>query len=490
MSVTTSPPLLLERPLPAGVSAIARSITVREALGSPSALRAADSVPLLVVTAALVVLQEWATGVVERGVAFEPGLVLLTLLLQQSVRTALLRGSAAILQRRDALLPLWAGFAVWVVLGAVRGLLGGLVAAHLGGIGADYGFRIAFWVFIGLIWEPLFLHTATQLRNRRSLLSRLAAEVALRDEARRQAERSSSEIREHLIEAVRRSIGPAVDEIARSLRVVSSTVDRERIRLIGERLGAVSAESSRMVQRLSAAPDPGPSQHSGAATPLVTVLDFEYRRPLLSIMLGAAALLALLVPLSLHSEPSLTFLRQVVVSVGVSSLGMVIAFGAGGREHRAMTGFGTGILRYVVAGLLASTALFLFRMHDPGHFVMVLLIVLPVGVVVSSVTVAAAVGLPESNRELVRIITEVGAERRELADSALKEENDVRLQLSELMHGPIQGRLAACAMALNFHSAEMDTATEGRTDFITATVLTHLEAASDDLVGLSRVAEQ
>jgi hypothetical protein len=469
---------------PASVAVASRPVTVREGLGSPSALRTADSVPHLLVVSAVVVLQESVTGV--HGV----GLVLVALVLQQSVRTVLLRATAAVLQRRGALLPLWAGFAFWSVLGMIRGTVGGLVAVHAAGVAGDFGFRIVFWGSLGLVWECLFLHTAAQLRNRRALLSRLAAEVALRDEARRQAQRSSSEIREHLIEAVRGSIGPAVEEITRSLRVVSPTVDRERIRLIGERLGAVSSESSRMVQRLSAAPDPGPPQHTGGAAPLVTVLDFEYRRPVLSVALGALALLALIVPLTNELERDPVFLLQLVVSVGVSALGMVVAFGVQDRERRAMTGLGAALLRYLIAGLLASTALLLFQVEGLGPFVDSLLLVLPVGAVVSSVTVAAAVGLPESNRDLLRVMTEVEAERRSLAEAALEEENQVRLQLSELMHGPIQGRLAACAMALNFHSAEIDSAPDGRTDFITATVLSHLEAASDDLVGLSRVAER
>ena len=58
-----------------------------------------------------------------------------------------------------------------------------------------------------------------------------------------------------------------------------------------------------------------------------------------------------------------------------------------------------------------------------------------------------------------------------------------RSRLSELMHGPVQGRIAACIMALNFH-ATSDTDAHPAQNLIDS-VLDHLRAVSRDLAQIA-----
>ena len=61
-----------------------------------------------------------------------------------------------------------------------------------------------------------------------------------------------------------------------------------------------------------------------------------------------------------------------------------------------------------------------------------------------------------------------------------------QLGLAILMHGPIQGRLAACVMALNFHTtAAPDPADEDRVPAMLDSILAHLTDVSADLVALA-----
>lgn len=62
----------------------------------------------------------------------------------------------------------------------------------------------------------------------------------------------------------------------------------------------------------------------------------------------------------------------------------------------------------------------------------------------------------------------------------------MRAQLDALLRGPIQGRLAACAMALNFHSVEAGRAGALRTRQMADAVLAHLGAVVTDLEALER----
>jgi hypothetical protein len=61
--------------------------------------------------------------------------------------------------------------------------------------------------------------------------------------------------------------------------------------------------------------------------------------------------------------------------------------------------------------------------------------------------------------------------------------------MTDLMHGPVQGRIAACVMALNFHVASQQASDQHPTEqhptdqhpFDAEPVLEHLRAVSRDL---------
>jgi hypothetical protein len=65
--------------------------------------------------------------------------------------------------------------------------------------------------------------------------------------------------------------------------------------------------------------------------------------------------------------------------------------------------------------------------------------------------------------------------------------DEVREELFAAMHGPVLGRLAACAMALNFHCDPSLRDPGGVGDAMAMSVRTHLDAVSRDLTELRMV---
>jgi hypothetical protein len=116
---------------------------------------------------------------------------------------------------------------------------------------------------------------------------------------------------------------------------------------------------------------------------------------------------------------------------------------------------------------------------DP--FVLLVIACLPMVLVYAASLLSFAVGCAAANRQLVDAIVEVMGERRALEERAAEEAEAARAQLSAVTHGPILGRLAACAMALNFHAAEGDAGSAERGEFVARSVLEHLEAVLADL---------
>jgi hypothetical protein len=109
--------------------------------------------------------------------------------------------------------------------------------------------------------------------------------------------------------------------------------------------------------------------------------------------------------------------------------------------------------------------------------------ILSVGLVGSCTTVLASLVLARANQEEGLQLDELRDRFRHLEEehkAALERE---RHRLSELMHGPVQGRIAACVMALSFFST--DDAAPGALSSITEQVLEHLAAAARDLALLA-----
>lgn len=456
---------------------------VREALGGPWAANFRGWLLLLPPTTALVVAQEASTRFAS------PEFVLLSAAAQHTIAGLLALLLAGALRRWRVVLPIWVCFTIWGAAGIGRGIVGGLVASGFSTSDPDFAFRIGSWLSVAWVWMPLVVYVLAQLDHLRALNRLLAASSRRRDDARMRAERSGEDIREQLIAAVVTTVGPVVDDIRTSLRAATGKISEQQLRAISDRLRVVSAETARTIERLSLPPEtvaePAPEAAHRRTLPFAAVLDFEGRR-MYSSMITGIALLALFVPVSLRLGETPLSIAAVMALCGTA---MALALsqlllGASGRAGMQVD-LRRAVARHAFAAVTGCVILASFAINTANIFGGLLTVLLPFSLVLASATVWSAVGISGANAGAVESIAAIDEETRRWEEAAAAEENSIRGQLSVLMHGPIQGRLAACAMALNFHAAEADTAASDKTHVVTNAVLEHLDAASGDLDSLS-----
>lgn len=116
-------------------------------------------------------------------------------------------------------------------------------------------------------------------------------------------------------------------------------------------------------------------------------------------------------------------------------------------------------------------------------------VMLPLVAGLAAAVVPTVVGIRRANDVVQRQVTDLMAERRLLDRLAEADTEHVRAQVTQLLHGPIQGRLSACAMALSFHAAD-PSPDPSRTEYITTSVLDHLDAVARDLEALAERAPE
>jgi hypothetical protein len=334
--------------------------------------------------------------------------------------------------------------------GVVRGLVGGAVFHLVMGGDPQFTYRITFWVGVSLVWLPLFGYAVGQLNTRRSLLARL--DRARLDFAMARADSlvSSEERTRRLAAALENIVNPIVADLASSLR---------RARLRGDGFNEIAIDIQRVTSQVSALLEPtgtrGDAPLSASrrtSSPVREAIDFLLVRPKTAAFVVAAEALTMLLPGAIWTE-SLRAAAGVLLSTAIAVVSLVALLWA--VRSMSLTRYARSRLAAAAipaAGLLGTAALVVVTGPGLDSHALALAVAFPVLFTIGLLSVAAAVGLGYSNGELddsVEFFETNIAALRELDD---QKESLVRSTLAELVHGPILGRLAACAMALNFIS--------------------------------------
>ncbi len=393
---------------------------------------------------------------------------------------------AALARRRWRVIPMPLVVAMWVTIGVARGLAGGAVASLMTGVDPSFIERIAAWVVVSMVAMPLFVYTAAQLEHRRALLTERSA---LRDRVARENARarlSARELRDSIVAAVSERIRPVIEEIRHILESLSGPSELHAFAAIGDRLSAVSADAEGL---LDVSGDGNSAlSRPPARSPIMAALAVELRRPVRTALLSGLAIVPAVLPVALTPagfDGTMDALFAVVV--------FVIALFASVLLRRVLMrrpGFAlrlSAAASYLVAGGCASLTIVLLEGGGPRPTEFVVAVLFPAGAVVSAGLVTLAVGVGFANDQLV---AELRDEQKRLEDARrLSAERDakVRAQLTVLMHGPVQGRLSACVMALRFHLGSSSAQDPARTAATRDAVAAHLAAASRDLESLSEL---
>lgn len=460
-----------------------RVLSFREALGGPWASNFSGWAILFAPSTVLVFLFNANSS---QGLSVVDILVLAVV--QHLAAGIVVLSLGAIIRKRFIVFPLSVSFSLWILIGITRGVAGALFFLPLVGADQFLAYRIGFWVIVAVIWMPLFVYTAAQWEHRAALASTRSLLEALRDEERAHSIEPAGDLHKRLVSAVQNAISPVIEEIKRSLSAVSTGFDPSAMRRIGDQLAEVSKDAAAIVSGSipSHAPHP-PVAHRRNTSPLSAAVDFEHRQAPFAAVLTGCMLLTIALPVGLASG-STAGLLHALIATAITTAALILR----ALTHRIfvprMHRFRGLIvlIAYAFAGVLGAIAVVVLQSNTPEVENVTLVIAFPLSTVLVAALISGAVGLSTTNEKLALEIADLDQERHDLELVALVTEDRVRKDLASIMHGPVQGRLSACVMALNFHAAELEQGDPERVESITTAVLGHLEAASADLDSLGK----
>ena len=379
--------------------------------------------------------------------------------------------------------PLGASVAIWLMIGAVRGVIAGLFAEAFAGVDGDYAYRVFSWVLISVVWMPLFVYTMAQFDHRRELLARLATARSRRDAAIDRETESAVQFRRRVLGTVQETIAPALEEVRESLLAASAGAGSESLQTIGERLTQLAGDAGRIVD---SAMDPLELEEVPERSLVLDAVNYEIKRPVVVALLTVTAIVPAVLPEALLAETIAGVagdLAALFAGVLVLALGL-LAVKRWSRRFSPATYLLSVLGITLLAGIAASATLIAIDSPLPLHD-QVLATVLPIGFAFAAAVVLTAVSVASANHRVAEDILRLQEEAGSLGARSRRSERRLRDQVNSLMHGPVHGRLAACAMALNF-LADEGTTDPARSAEVAAQVLGHLAAASADLELLAR----
>jgi hypothetical protein len=395
---------------------------------------------------------------------------------------------AGIWRRSTSTMPLPLCVAFWACVGIVHGLTAGFLSWLLSGAQPHLLAEGVFWAVSCLIWLPLVTYAVAQSAYRRSLLLSLQAEIRREIFIRRSSILELADLRSRIVSAVQDNIRPVLVEIAHSLESIGPSLDAVRLASLGRQLADVSEETTRIIETTAVARPTAPQPtRRESATPVGAALDFDRTRPFGAALVSSVALLPLVVAVSfrsatidvagLETEAYILGLVTVLLGAGLAAQRLARRFQRGAR-----IGFAIGA--YAVAGIAGAAVSAAGPWQPTDHQNLVLALLLPFAVPLAAITLSAAVGLGNANLGTVRQVGGVEDDIARLEESLDHDRREIRSQVSALTHGRLRGRLSACAMALNFHAAEIGTGDPARTEYIVASVREHLAEALDEMDSL------
>lgn len=455
-------------------------MTMREALGGPWATHWGLWAGLFVPTTLIVMFRESVSG-------FDSWwLPLASAVAQHLVVGVIVLGGGALARRRSPLLPLTVVVGLWGAAAISRGLIGGWLASTLASAEPEYLERALVWLLGSAIWVPLVVYTVAQIDRRRLILGTLDATNLSIKRQRATASATGAEVRRSLNTAVRESLQPALGELVASLE---SSRDRLSPTALAELSLRVSQLHDRSADLLEPARVPA-EQFAPLRSTVRRAYDIPPRLPWVIAVLAALSTTAVLLP-----EVWRVFgdLAAVELAVSIIAASVVIGFVPWlatriAPQHQAARDQAATVLACSLAIGLA-VYLMLNSGIDPitqnGITVVPLLVI---ALALSCAVLVGAVVLADANREAADELSKRSLQReleREAHDDLVSKE---RLRLADLMHGPVQGRLAACVMALNFtaNASSAGDRSSGVVDTsLVDSVLDHLRAISRDLTSIA-----
>ena len=446
-------------------------MTVREALGGPWATHWLIWLGLFVPTTLLVLLREMATPFPD------PWWPLASAIAQHVVVGVIIIGVGSVARQRYSVLPLGLIATLWLTAAVVRGVVGGAFAAGIAGVDPEFALRSLTWIIGTVVWIPVVVYTVAQIDRRRLLLGALEAEQAALEKQRTRANETGQEVNRSLAAAVRQTLEPSLTDLVASLEISRENMSRRAVAELSLRISQLHDRTADLLEPSTDAVH----QRRPARASVRRAFDIPVPQPWLLAALVTLATLSVILPEAWRVFGGLAAVEVMVSTLAAGLLIGLLPWSAArfAPETVEARGQASTVVACVVA-IVVATYLMLNSGIDPITTNGLLIVpLLAISLTLASVTFVAAITLASVNivaeQQLRDTRSQSTVEREAHEDLTARE----RRRLADLLHGPVQGRLAACVMALNFSTAD-GVGTE-QTQELVDSVLQHLRAVARDL---------
>jgi hypothetical protein len=419
-------------------------------------------------------------------------------IIQHLAVVVIIVGGGAIARRRRSVLPVPLVVSLWSLASLARAVINYTISASWYSQTSSILYDTLVWLSISAFWVPVAVFAVSQLDQRRLLLAaREVTDDALEIE-RSESSATAQQLQARVLATVTAHLMPVLADLESSLNAARRRLTGETAAEISLRISHVHDETAELVEReedvttlLAGSP---PSARAERVT-FRRAFSIDTVPPARSASLVVVATLIALLPDTVMIHGTVVAL-QVAGAVILSGALMALLPGLLDRRAawaRPLTHLrAAALIQALSVGSAAATlAVIAPSMWTGPQWAVVPVTLLALTLAHSSYSTAFIVA--DANAADGAALSATTAEVNKLRARRLARSKQARERMAQLIHGPIQGRLAACVMALNFH-AEMVTSDPDRADSMLDSVMAHLHGVSDELqrlgsAGTSAVAD-
>jgi signal transduction histidine kinase len=440
-------------------------------------------VAVAMIVLGLLVTTGWGSGQATRSVGHY---ILIELLADGAAAVVFIIAAVTVMRprpQRPVAVPVVVG--VWALIGLMRALV--LDRFYVEGI-----VQIVSATVTLTAWALLIIYVAATLSDERERATRLREANAELLIVRDSVEDLLESERARLVEAVRESVSPEISRLRQLVTVLDRPSSTSEISALADRVAAYSTDVVRQASRDIRVDDAVPRPlliASADGTQLPTVIQ-SYARVSQPILVPMA--LITLRALSVWAS------QDDLLAAALGLVGLVVVTGVGWLLRSAIDrlvrrpSLGELVVSSALVVAMSASLMLIFvwargGASGPTYVPLPLIVTVVLAVLVAArLVVALDLRWRLQVAEWERVNDELETANQKLAD----EVHVVRDQLAGILHGPVQGRLAAASMALRMYVAARESGQQPDLNATVATATTLLDRAQTDIEQLGRGATE
>lgn len=450
------------------------SLSTRAALGGSWATHWVLWLAFFPLTTVLVIFREMPLGPPTLGWS------VISAILQHLAVGVVVVGGGFLARRGRVVLPLGIITALWALAALARAVVGYAVSDAVYATPSSFLYDALLWTLLSVFWVPVTVVAIALFEQRRMLIT--ARDIAADDLARERtaASESTQQLQARLLATVTAQLTPVLRDLEESLDVARRRLGGGTAAELGMRISRLHDETADLVTGSDDEPHFRDTVGPASRATFRRAFAIDAALPARSALFVGLAALAAVVP---DTARVLGVSAAIAATIAIAIAGIVLAvvpIVIARIDVRGMTYLRATVLGQSVAIGAAVIVLVVASSPDVTPAWWALVAITAVAISAAHTTYTAAFIVADANRADDEALSALARETSELASRRSERSRAAREQMAELMHGPIQGRLAACVMALNFHADIVDSDPE-RADVMLSSVMEHLHAVAVDL---------